>query len=165
MTQEDMSAGAYEIELAIDLDSIPDATETIPAGKYNAEIASAVPGKSKAGQPKIELRWKIIEPMFETDAKVENRSVLDSISFHPNKMGITKQQLKALGVTGQLNIALGDLAAQLLGIRTGIVVDIEKGVNKDPQTGEVYPDRNRIKKISPKLFTPDGGVDNLLSED
>lgn len=128
-----------EEEIVLDFADVP-LSDLIPAGDYQAEIISAVPGKSKnSGSYKMDLRWRI------TEGDMTNRQVLHSLSFHPNAMSMAKQTMKALGfdVSGKVTLTPADW----VGLNATIHVDVEHSKNNDPATGEPYPDRNRVKRV------------------
>lgn len=141
------SDGAIEIDF-----SQVQGLEPIPAGKYTAQCVSCKSTKSKQGHPKFDWAWKVM------DGEFAKRQVIDSLSFHPNALGRTKTILKNLGlnVDGKLRVAPGDIINKVATIR----IDIETSTQKDPDTGEVYPPRNRIKSLH--VTTGEAGLASLL---
>lgn len=134
---DDLDLGAVGDDIIIDFSDVKE--DLVPAGKYLAEMVACKAGKSKAGAAKLDVRWKILTGDYA------NRQILDNMSLHPNRLVQIKQQLLAMGfdVSGQLRIN----PTEMIGRTATIVVDIEKSKNDDPETGEKYPDRNRIKGI------------------
>jgi hypothetical protein len=125
---------------AIDFSAVKD-LEPIPAGKYEAEIVHAAEGMSKTGNPKIDLRWKILAGEYE------GRQVFDLLAFAPNALFRVKATLKALGWDVNKPGAQTISGADLIGLQATIVVSIEPSSGADPQTGEPYPERNRVVKV------------------
>lgn len=134
---------------SIDFSSVQ-SLDPVPNGTYNAEIVHAEEGVSKAGHPKMDLRWKI------TEGEHAGRQIFDSMSFHPSALWRTKATLQALGFPETFNGELG--AEDLVGREAQLVVTLESG-RTDPATGEPYPDRNRITRVRPV----GSSVSNLLS--
>jgi hypothetical protein len=135
--------------LSIDFSEIP-SLEPVPAGTYLATIIQADEGESQAGNPKVDLRWKIIGSEFD------GRLVFDHLSFAPTALWRTKLFLQAVGYG---NGFAGTIEAEdLVGKVANITVAVETG-RTNPDTGETYPDRNRIVKVK----AAEAGVEDLLS--
>lgn len=112
--------------------------EPVPAGTYKAEVVFAQEGASKAGQPKIDLRYKII------GGEQDGRQVLDTMSFHPQALWRTKLSLQAMGFAKDFS---GEIdAGDLIGREVTIVVAIEESSQTD-EDGDPYPPRNRVVKV------------------
>lgn len=114
----------------------------IPNGPYDAEISFAQEGVSKAGNQKIELRWKVLGGEFA------NRLVFDNLTFTPNALFRVKQCLAALGwdVKAKGSQEIG--AADLVGLQATIVVGLDKQEGTD-ESGEEYAPRNKVIKYKP----------------
>jgi len=113
--------------------------EPLPVGRYPATVISAVEGLSKAGNPKIDLQWKI------ASGKYEGRIVFDSLVFTPQTLFRVKGSLVGLGFPKNFK---GNVGPQdLVGKNAELVLDIEASTQLDESTGEPYPPRNRVKKI------------------
>lgn len=136
-------------EIVLDFSAVPD-SDLLPEGEYQAEIVSAIPGKSKQGHPKMDLRWRIIMSEFAS------RQVMQNISFHPNALVMAKQTMKALGfdVTGKITLSPSDW----IGLPATIKVEVERGTHVDPSTGEPYPPRNRVKRVKKAV----GDINDLM---
>jgi hypothetical protein len=125
---------------AIDFSEVK-SLDPIPDGSYSAEIVYAEEGTSKAGNPKIDLRWKVI------DGEFEGRLVFDVLTFTPAALFRVKNTLKALGWEDSFS---GEVAAEdLIGRQATIVVSLQRNTESDPATGEAYPDRNKVVKVKP----------------
>lgn len=123
----------------IDFSEVKD-LEPIPQGSYLAEIVHAAEGLSKSsGEPKIDLRWKILEGDYA------DRQVFDTLAFHPKALFRVKATLKALGFSDNFS---GEVSgSDLIGLQATIVVSIDEG-GTSPE-GEAYPVRNRVVKVKP----------------
>jgi hypothetical protein len=141
----------------IDFTAIPDQSP-IPAGRYNASIADAKPGKSKAGHAKIDIRYKI------EGSDHDGRLVFDTISFHPNAQWRAKQTLQAINpdVFGKQFAGQVDVT-DLLGEDVVIHVIVDTDTGTDPQTGEERGPRNRVHKVMQS--GSDVGLDDLPLDD
>jgi hypothetical protein len=125
--------------------------DPIPDGTYDAEIVFADEGESQSGHPKIDLRWKVLA------GEHEGRQVFDTMSFHPKALWRTKDTLMALDFPEDFS---GDITGEeLLGRVATITVKIEPSSGTNPDTGEPYPERNRITKVK----AADMSVQDLLS--
>lgn len=125
--------------LSVDFSAIAD-LGPIAAGVYEASIASAKPGVSLSGHPKIDTAWKVEEGDFE------GRQIFDTLAFHPNALPMTKRKLLQLGFPEDFS---GEIDPEdLIGVTATITVSIEKSQQVNPETGEPYSDRNRINRIS-----------------
>ena len=113
--------------------------EPVDIGTYTATIVKAESGTSKAGNEKIDIQWKI------EGGKNEGRVVFDTLTFTEKALFRVKATLSALGYPKNFR---GDVKPEtLVGKTAKITVDIQAGNGVDPETGEPYPPRNRIKKI------------------
>jgi len=139
--------GAVEIDF-----STVTGLEPLPAGKYNMQCVSAKMSKSKQGQPLLQWSWRVM------DGEFAKRQVIDSLSFHPNALGRTKTMLKNLGVdvAGRVRITPELFLNKVATLR----VDIETSTQVDPDTGENYPPRNRIKAM--KAGSSESTINTLL---
>lgn len=133
------------MSFVVNLADIKEAFELLPEDEYLASLASAQPGTSNSGHPKIDLQWRIEE------GEHEGRQIYDTLSFHPKSMYRVKQTLVALGVDENGEVDVEEVLNELIeeGAQATLVVAIKKsdGVNRD--TGEPYPDRNRIVRAKP----------------
>jgi len=123
----------------IDFSAVP-SMDPVPNGDYEAEVVHAEVGTSKAGYPKIDLRWKII------GGEHDGRQIFDSLSFHPNALFRVKQVLQAFDFANDFSGSVDP--EELVGQTAMLKVALEPGTDVDPNTGEPYPARNRIKKVS-----------------
>jgi hypothetical protein len=136
----------------IDFSEVPDFA-AIPAGRYDATIVSAQPGTSRAGLPKIDLRWKI------EDGEYANRQVFDQMSFAPNALWRTKQSLQAIDSQTYGKDFRGEVEAEdLIGQHATLIVIQEQDEEPDEDTGEPKPPRNRVKSILPYGTTVQAAV-------
>jgi hypothetical protein len=125
--------------------------DPIPEGDYDAEIVYADEGESQSGHPKIDLRWKVLS------GEQEGRQVFDTLSFHPKALWRTKATLMSLDFPDDFT---GEVTGEeLLGRVARIKVKIDPSSGTNPDTGEPYPERNRITKVTPS----DMSVEDLLS--
>lgn len=135
--------------LNIDFSEIP-SLEPIPSGTYLATLIQADEGVSQSGNGKMDLRWKVVGGEFD------GRLVFDHLSFAPTALWRTKLFLQAVGFGKEFS---GQITADdLLGKHAEITVAIESG-RTNAETGEAYPDRNRIVKVK----QADASVEDLLS--
>lgn len=133
----------------VDFSEIP-GLEPFPEGEYLAEIVSAKEGVSGTGNPKIDIRWKVLGGEFE------GRQVFDTLAFAESALWRTKLVLQRLGWDKDF---AGDLEAEdLLGKVATIVVGTEPE-REDAETGETYEARNRIARVK----TADVTAEDLLS--
>jgi hypothetical protein len=123
----------------VDFSDIADLGPVDP-GTYVASIVKATPGMSQSGNPKIDVSWKIEEGDYE------GRQVFDTLSFHPNALSITKAKLLNMGFPEDFSGAIDP--EDLLGITATLTVTIEKSTAINDETGEPYPPRNRVTRIS-----------------
>lgn len=135
--------------LNIDFSEIP-SLEPVPAGTYLATLIQAEEGVSQSGNGKMDLRWKII------GGEYDGRLVFDHLSFAPTALWRTKLFLQAVGFEDGY---AGEITSDdLIGKVANITVAIESG-RTNPETGEAYPDRNRIVKVK----AAGAAVEDLLS--
>jgi len=137
-------------DFVIDFSEVPD--DLIPDGKYNAEIVAAKGGTSKKGLPKIDMRYKIISGEFA------NRQILETMSLAPARMAQVKKALMVLGLSDGKTARFRP--EDMVGKICQIVVGKETSTMIDPDTGDPYPPRNRIKSVR-KAATE--SVESLLS--
>ena len=123
---------------AIDFSTVQ-GVEPVPAGKYLATITKAEAGVSKNGNEKIDLQWKI------TGGDYNNRIIFDVLTFTAAAMFRVKNTMLALGA--KKKFAGNVEPAWFVGKTANIVVDIQASTQVDPESGEAYPPRNRVKKI------------------
>ena len=114
--------------------------DTIPPGKYNADLVSAevVSLKSGKGQA-VSLRWAIY------DGPHEGRWLFDQIIIQhdsPEAMKFGRRKFKDVCVACGITSPITDVA-MLDGKRATLVVGIEKD-----DSGQ-YPDKNRIRRVLP----------------
>lgn len=122
----------------VDFSEIKDLGPVSP-GTYNASIVTAKPGMSQTGNPKIDVAWSIVEGEYE------NRRIFDTLSFHPNALPITKGKLRGIGFPDDFSGGIDP--EDLVGVSATLIVTIQKSTAVNPDTGEPYPDRNRISRI------------------
>lgn len=121
----------------VNFEDIPDRQE-VPNGRYPAVITHAKPGISQAGLPKMDVRWKV-----EDGGDHDGETVFDTISFSPKARWRVKALLLALGFPKTFNERVTpDL---LIGERAVITTVIEESTAIDPNTGEPYAPRARVK--------------------
>jgi hypothetical protein len=133
---------------AIDFSEIKD-LDPVPNGQYDAEITYAQEGTSASGNPKIDLRWRIL------NGEYAGRMVFDTLAFHPNALFRVKNTLKALNFPPNFS---GEVSgADLIGLQATIVLVVEDGGTSE--SGEAYGARNRVSKVRPLA----SGLDGLLS--
>ena len=127
---------------AIDLSQVK-GIEPVPAGQYPATITSAVEGTSQAGNQKIDIQWKL-----ETGEKgTDGRIVFDTLTFTVESLFRVKNTLIGLGYDKTWS---GEVTPEMLIGQSGLLtVDIQVSTKVDPETGEAYPPRNRVKKVTP----------------
>lgn len=122
---------------SIDFTNVP-SLDPVPDGVYQAEVVHAEEGMSKTGNPKIDLRWKIVGGEFD------GRQIFDTMSFHPDALWRTKLTLQGMGFSKDFSGDVG--ASDLVGLTAELVVIKETG-RKDQASGEDYPDRNKITRV------------------
>lgn len=139
-------------EFTFDFSQVADTT-LIPPGTYTAELVAVKPGKSGAGHPKWDVRWKI----SSEDPAIDGRLVFDTVSFHPERMIAVKRFFAALGcdVSGQLKIMISDVLFKSARVTVGI--EDARVVN-----GTEYEARNRVNRVKP--LGENASVDELFNE-
>ncbi len=137
---------------SIDFSQVED-LKPIPEGVYLATVTAAKAGKSKAGNDKIDITWKVEEGEFE------GRNIFDTMTFTEKSMYRVKATLLGLGFDETFS---GEIVPDdLVGKTASIVVTIEQNEGQvDPDTGEPYSPRNRVKKVKP-VSAATGGKTNL----
>jgi len=67
--------------------------EPLPRGWYTVEVTDAQPGQSRAGQPKLTVRYRVIDP-----PDFEGRRLTDDLPLagHPLGLGRTRSALRAM---------------------------------------------------------------------
>jgi hypothetical protein len=114
--------------------------EPVPVGNYTATIIKAETGVSKKGNEKIDLQWRVEGGAFD------GRIIFDTLTFTEKALFRVKATLKGLGFPDNFK---GEVRSDMLvGKSAKLTVDIQMGEGTDEQTGEVYPPRNRIKKVA-----------------
>jgi hypothetical protein len=129
----------------IDFSEVKD-LEPLPNGQYNCEIVYAQEGTSQNGNPKIDLRWKVLDDEFA------GRLIFDTLTFTANALFRVKQALKAVGFPE--NFSGEVVPADLIGLQATLRVGLDKG-STNADTGEEYPARNRVMKY--QLLTANTG--------
>lgn len=123
--------------------------EPIEDGKYEATIVSAENGVSKKGNPKIDIRWQV------ELGEGQKRNIFDTLTFSVDSMWRVKLTLQALGFPKDFK---GDVEPEdLLGKTALITVTTQKGAVHE-ETGEPYPDRNKVIKTEPVTLSMDDFV-------
>ena len=130
----------------IDFGGVSD-SNVFPVGEYVMTVAAAVPGVSKKGQPKMDVRFKIEEVPADGDSSLVGRTHFETFSFSPNALGITKQRLVALGMSPSFRGGLPEIAETILHATAVVVLGVETSTEIDATTNEPYPPKNRIKRI------------------
>jgi hypothetical protein len=135
----------------IDFTDVPE-LEPLAEGEYNVEVVFAAEGESQSGNPKIDLRYKVI------DGPLADRQIMDTMSFHPKALWRTKRSLQAMGFGKEFSgeVVAEDLVGRMLTIKVGI----ETSSEVNPETGEPYEPRNRVMKV---MALKKGKVGGLFS--
>ena len=132
---------------SIDFSEVKD-PEPIPDGNYLASIVEAKEGTSKNNNPKIDLHWRVESGPFE------GRYVFDTLTFTEKAAGRVKAVLKALDFPADFK---GDVPLDdLIGKSAMITVGTEVSTEIDPNTGEPYAPRNKVKRVRPVSAAPAG---------
>lgn len=134
----DMPAGGFRINFA----DVPDASEPVAPGTYNATIVHAEPKTSTNGNPMIAIRWRI-----DDEGDYHKRNIFDNLVFAPNALWRVRQVLEALGYAKNFDGAVNP--ESLLGESATLKVTIQAGNGINPETGEPYPPRNNVAKVLP----------------
>lgn len=114
--------------------------EPLPADKYIATVVEATEGQSGKGNTKIDLKWKVV------GGKYDGRMIFDVLTFTPQTAFRVKNTLMGLGFPRDFK---GEVrVAELIGKNASITVDIQASTQVDPDSGEPYPPRNRVKKVA-----------------
>ena len=114
--------------------------EPLPVGVYNATIVKAEAGKSKAGNDKIDIQWKV------EGGPQDGRLIFDTMTFTEKALFRVKATLLGLGFPENFR---GDVKPEtLVGKSAKLTVDIQAGDGVDESTGVAYPARNRVKKVA-----------------
>lgn len=141
----------------IDFTKIHDSSD-VTDGNYLASIVHSVPGLSKKGEKKIELRWKIDEGVLE------GVTIFDNMSFAPGALARTRQALIGAGFPADYNGSVAEIAAELLGIQALVTVktSTKPSTQIDPATGDPYPVRPQVVRIRPaeEFATLDSAFDS-----
>lgn len=152
LTDEQMEQdGAIEAggDDVIDLNNYEDVTVPVPRGWYFASVTKATVARSKAGHPKINVRWKI------ESGDHEGRTIFQDLSFAPDAIKWTKVHLVRFGIPGDAKLALSAIAHEFEGASRYLLIDIEQPT--DPQ----YEPQNRVRKMTsdrPAEFVDAGDV-------
>lgn len=110
--------------------------EPVPAGEYLVEVQTAVEAVSKAGNPKISLRLRIVGGAFD------GKNIFDDLTFTENSMFRIKQFMIATGSDPEFE---GDVdVEEFIGKTVMAKVVIDQG--RSNEEGELYPPQNRVKK-------------------
>jgi hypothetical protein len=123
--------------------------EPVPEGTYRATVKEAKFGISSNGNPKIDIQFSIEGGEFP------GRVVFDNLTFTEASLGIVKAKLQGLGFPNNLTIdtddedGMGELCEDMLGRAVSIHVTIQQSNGTNPETGEPYEPRNRVKRIKP----------------
>ncbi len=127
---DDILADSTGSDVAVDFSGAGDGDfEVIPDGEYLARVTEAKPGESKAGNPKIALRFEIEGPTHK------GRVLFRHCPTSGKGAGILKDTLRGLGFDVE---TMTKLNPQNIVGRTGILV---VGVQKD------NADFNEVKKV------------------
>jgi len=129
------------------------APEPVKQGWYLATVEKVTEGTSQAGNEKVDISWRIDE--VKSNGEAAGRVVFDTLTFTPESLPFAKAKLVAMGIDEDFE---GEFDSdELLGANCSIFVTIQKSTANNPDTGEPYPDRNRVSKVKPatgagKLF-------------
>lgn len=115
--------------------------EPIPSDVYECAIETSEYRTSKTGNPKISVGWKVL------DGPYAGRMVFDDISFAPNALPVTKSKLVGMGFDPNIQLDPEEFAPDLIGVTALVKVEIETSTDINPETGEVYDPRNRVRRI------------------
>ena len=116
--------------------------DPVPAGQYLLSVVEATPGTSNSGNPKIDVQWTVIE------GEHQGRRIFDTLSLHPKAQWRAKKTLTSLGLPADFKGNLDEIADFLQGVVANATVTVENSTQVDASTGEPYPPRNRITKIT-----------------
>lgn len=140
--QLDFETGNTDQEVSFNIDfSQVRGPEPIPAGEYTLEVVKAVPGKSKAQNPKITLHLKVV------GGEYDGRYIFDDLTFTAAALFRVKAFLVAAGYDSDFSGGIDP--AELVGVQVGAIVNINESTATDESTGEPYPPRNGIKRYMP----------------
>lgn len=132
-----LPAGGFVVNFA----EIPDANEPVAPGTYDCTIVAAEPTTSKAGNPMIKIRWRI-----DDEGPAHHRNIFDNLVFTPAALWRVRQVLEALGFAS--NFAGNVNPESLIGEAATLKITIQAGNGNNPETGEPYPPRNNVAKVS-----------------
>lgn len=113
-------------------------------GTYLARVKSAKAATSKSGNPKITVVFSI-----ESEEE-EGYTIFHDITFTTKTIRTVQQNLKGLGFefNSEVELDLDQLAADMKDVECYVLVDYSTA-SVNASTGENYPTRNIIKKITP----------------
>lgn len=130
----------------IDMAKVSTEAVLVTDGKYPATISKAKAGKSQAGNPKIDLIWKINDDETVPE-QFRGARIYDTLTFSAESLWRVKLVLTALGM-GEITVdtdELVELAAEMMDQEACITVGQEPGRGVDGN-GDPRPPRNRVVK-------------------
>jgi hypothetical protein len=137
-----------EGRIKLDLKGVSTGFEPLPAGKYLVKVAEAKEGVSNAGQPKVEMTFKVVAP-----AQYRGRNIWAHLSLQEKALFKFKGMLLALGFTKE------DLD------RDGIEIDLKelKGLEMGVKVKEREWNNQKTAEIT--QFLPAEDADEYERED
>lgn len=144
---EDIGSTTGGIDAPIDWSQIDD-SQTVPAQTaVLMEITHAKVGVAQSGNPKISVRYKLL------DGVSEGKSVFDDWTFTSGSIGITKGKMRRHGLDPNQRASVSEIASQLIGIRGQGDISIQP--ESTGNDGKTYPERNRVQFKRVEVETPD----------
>lgn len=121
---------------------MPEGGKPVPEAIYHVRCDKAVYKLAKGGKhtPMIEATFTIFGP--EEAEEFHGRKLFDNLMLEGEGMFRTRQLLEATGEDADFVLEDSD---QLLQREVAVVVQVEKE-RKDPDTGQTYPERNKIAR-------------------
>lgn len=140
----DINEGDDVLDQAIDFESIR-GIMCVPRDMYHLKVQGAKPALSKAKLPKIQCMFTVLEGEFE-GAKIPQ-----DLSLAPGAIDRTRNHLVGMGLPSNAHLSPRAIAEALKedgGLEFWAILDVQKSDQINPDTGEVYDDRNRIVRTS-----------------
>jgi len=129
-------------EFVIDFSQIQ-GPEPVPDGTYVGEVVKSELGKSKAGNPKLTVQWKIVYGQYK------NRVIFDTFTLNqPVGQSKLRACAEAIGIDKKFKGTTKELALMFVGGLAHLFVTIRAGSGVD-ENGEPYPPSNNIKRYKP----------------
>lgn len=118
--------------------------EPVPEGWYDLTITQAEEKLSQGGNEVINLTCKI------DGGEYDGRVIFDMLVFSEKTLWRVKRALQAINPKAFGEKFKGEIDTEdLVGQTFKAFVLVEVSTQVDPETGEPYPDRNRIKLMKP----------------